>query len=158
MTVTEITNVIDMFKKFTMKTMRRDGQIKESDSVINISENEIINRLVDAMRYINRCVSPSFIRDWCLKCCRHLSATADLFQKQQQGPQRTRVLAKHVLENIYLDEREFLCMMCNAFDRQQIMQEIHDPDFRLKKKTMKDVDENEDQEYKFTIYQLDDNK
>ena len=49
-------------------------------------------------------------------------------------------------------------MMCNAFDRQQIMQEIHDPDFRLKKKTMKDVDENEDQEYKFTIYQLDDNK
>ena len=48
--------------------------------------------------------------------------------------------------------------MCNALDRQQIMREIHDPDFRLNKRTLKDLDEQEDTEYKFTIYQLDQSK
>ena len=49
-----------------------------------------------------------------------------------------RVYARHVLETMYLDEREFLCMMCNAFDRQQILSEIHDPDFQMNKHKLLD--------------------
>lgn len=38
------------------------------------------------------------------------------------------------------------------------MKEIHDPDFRLNKHTMQDLVAQEDTEYKFTIYQLDQSK
>ena len=38
------------------------------------------------------------------------------------------------------------------------MKEIHDPDFRLKKHRLGDLDEQEDTEYKFTIYRLDSSK
>ena len=46
---------------------------------------------------------------------------------------RPKLYARHILESTCLDEREFLSLMCNAFDRQQIMSEIHDPDFSLNK-------------------------
>lgn len=73
---------------------------------------------------------------------------------------RNRVYARHVLETMFLDEREFLCMMCNAFDRQQILSEIHDPDFQMNKHKLMDPaceDQNESA-YKFTIYQMDQTK
>ena len=41
--------------------------------------------------------------------------------------------------------------MCNAHDRQQILQEIHDPDFRLKKCVKGPVPSS----LKFIIYELD---
>ena len=62
---------------------------------------------------------------------------------------------------MYLDEREFLSLMCNAFDRQQIMREIHDPDFRLNKQQMKNtnmLDPGSEAEHKFIIYELDSSK
>ena len=71
-----------------------------------------------------------------------------------------RIYARHVLETMFLDEREFLCMMCNAFDRQQIMSEIHDPDFRMNKYKLQDpaADDKEGSAFKFTIYQMDHTK
>ena len=56
-----------------------------------------------------------------------------------------------------LNERELLCLMCNAHDRQQIMQEIHDPEYKLKKQTMGDFPGATDDQ-KFTIYSLDHTK
>ena len=86
------------------------------------------------MRYINKVLCPAFIRDWCLKCSRHLSSTRDLYWQKLKAPKSPAVKARHVLESAYLDEREFLCLMCNALDRHQIMVEIHDPsDFRMNK-------------------------
>ena len=76
------------------------------------------------MRYINKILSPAFIRDWCLKCCRHLKATQDMFNTDKgktgskiTGVSRPKIMARHVLEQMYLDEREFLSLMCNALDR-----------------------------------------
>lgn len=90
------------------------------------------------MRYINKTISLSFVRDWCLKCSRYLKSTEVLYsinsklerqQVSQSSPfQRSktggtaagrppRILARHALQHSYLDEREFLCLMCNSFDR-----------------------------------------
>ena len=92
--------------------------------MIMISEHGLIDRLIQSMCYINKVISASFIRDWCLKTCRHLKCSAHhfnqtFFDKKSKviGGGRVRVYARHVLETMYLDEREFLCMMCNAFDR-----------------------------------------
>ena len=85
MTVTEITNVMDLFKKFTMKKFGRDGRIKAVECLIKVSELGVIERLVTAMRYINKVITPSFVRDWCLKCCRHLKSSADLFVGQRNN-------------------------------------------------------------------------
>ena len=80
MNVQEIANVMDLFYKFTMKVELEDGTYKEEDDVLLLSEMGLVERLVQGMRYINKVISPAFIRDWCLKCCRHLKSTAHLFK------------------------------------------------------------------------------
>ena len=77
--VQEIQNVMDLFKKFTMKRPTDDGQIQEPDKVIEIMEHGVLERLIKSMIGINKVISPAFVRDWCLKCCRYLSATSDIF-------------------------------------------------------------------------------
>ena len=92
------------------------------------------------MRYINKVLSPAFIRDWCLKCSRYLTSTKDLYWQKLKAPKSPAVKARHVLESVYLDEREFLCLMCNAYDRHQLMMEIHDPtDFHLSKHALEPI-------------------
>ena len=77
LTVSEIANVLDLFKKFTMRPPTLDGTLRESDKSIRIIEYGAIERLVKSMIAINKVISPAFVRDWCLKCCRWLSATSD---------------------------------------------------------------------------------
>ena len=79
MTITEISNAMDLFKKFTMKAIESDGSMKQAEEVILISDHGVLDRLIKAMRYINKVISPSFVRDWCLKCCRHLRCSAHHF-------------------------------------------------------------------------------
>ena len=151
----EISDVMDLFKKFTMSKKNSDGTVeKEKDEEMMIFKHGLIEQLIKAMTYINKTINAAFIRDWVLKCSRYIDSTSHfflskrsalnsqpiLFKRPNYGStynHKTRVLAKTILESVYLTEREFLCLMCNAFDRQQIMQEIHDPDFRLNKYTMK---------------------
>jgi len=57
MTVTEIANVMDLFRKFTMKQEQEDGTLKEAEEVIFISKMGTLDSLVKSMRYINRTIS-----------------------------------------------------------------------------------------------------
>ena len=145
MTIKEIADVMDLYRKFTMKVQNPDGTVKEAEDAISVAEHGLLERLIMSMRYINKVLTPAFIRDWCLKCCRHLKSTAEILKAYRQAKNTSmqlfasnsskasligsKVNARHVLENTHIDEREFLCLMCNAFDRQQIIREIHDPDF-----------------------------
>ena len=79
MTITELSSTMDLFKKFTMKTVSIDGTITKANDAIMISEHGLLDRLIQSMRYINKVISPSFIRDWCLKTCRHLKCSAHHF-------------------------------------------------------------------------------
>ena len=78
MTVTEIANTMDLFRKFTMKKTQADGSITEATDLIYISQFGILEQLIKAMRYINKVISEAFVRDWCLKCCRYIKSTVEL--------------------------------------------------------------------------------
>ena len=130
--------------------------MEENDLLLAVSDNSTVEKLLKAMRYINKVLYPAFIRDWCLKCSRHLSSTKDLYWQKLKAPKSPAVKARHVLESAYLDEREFLCLLCNAFDRHQLMMEIHDPwDFHMSKHTLeKSANKDSTSVYKDNIYKL----
>lgn len=79
MTVSELKNMMDLFKKFTMKEFFEDGKVRDAEDFIFI-ENGNLDRLIKQMRYINKILGPAFVRDWCLKCCRYLNCTSPLFK------------------------------------------------------------------------------
>ena len=87
MTITEIANSMDLFRKFTMKKTKEDGTVKEADEVIILSELGTVEELIKAMCYINKVMSPAFIRDWCLKCCQTIKATKGFFLNQRSALQ-----------------------------------------------------------------------
>ena len=75
----EIQNVIDLFKKFTMKRSTEFGILQVTEKFIPIMMHGVLERFIKAMSSMNKVISPAFVRDWCLKCCRYLKATRDLF-------------------------------------------------------------------------------
>ena len=95
---------------------------------IKIADYDVIDRLIKTMISINKVISPAFVRDWCLKCCRYIRATRDQFKRpnatlttawqERTDFHKSKVLARHILEAMHLDLRELLCLMCNAHDRQ----------------------------------------
>ena len=70
-----------MFKKFTLKPALENGEIQASEKFISISKMGEIERLIKVMSGMNKVISPAFIRDWCLKCCRYIKATCDQFKR-----------------------------------------------------------------------------
>ena len=43
-------------------------------------------------------------------------------------------------KELSLYPHEFLCLICNSFDRQQALESLYKPDFELKKKYLKNHD------------------
>ena len=127
LTINEIQNVLDLFKKFTRRQPTQEGDVREADKIIKIIEYGVMERLIKSMIGINKVLSTAYVRDWCLKCCRWLKATADQFTRTDQlltatwqmreDFHKSKVLARQILENMHVDLREFLCLMCNAHDR-----------------------------------------
>lgn len=113
MNVQEISNIMDLYKKFTMKKTMVDGSIREQVEFLVISQYGILEELIKAMSYINRTINPAFVRDWCLKCCRHLESTRSFFMSNRSAlnsnpilfknpntcnKHKIKVMARHVLE------------------------------------------------------------
>ena len=59
--------------------------MKEADDAITIAEHGLLEKLIKSMRYINKVLTPAFIRDWCLKCCKYLKSTAEILKAYRQA-------------------------------------------------------------------------
>ena len=113
------------------------------------------------MRAINKVMSPWFIRDWCLKCFKYLRHTSVLVFNNSlaigRSPSKARLHAKVILDAIEIESYEFLCLMANAFNRQQLIKDIHNPNFKLHKKYMRHALDRDD-DPQFYIYEMDHTK
>jgi hypothetical protein len=121
---------------------------------------EETDHVIDSLRFIDKALCEGFVRDWCLKTFRYLeiSSKLDLGQLTEDGDQiRNGLRAKAILEGVTLSVHEYLCLMANAIDKQKILLEIHNPDFRLKKEVI--VTQNTGgKDYHSAIYRMDADK
>ena len=128
---------------------------------IEVHESHQLITLVKGMRAMDKAMSPWFIRDWCLKCFKYLRHTAPLVFNHSLAPGRSpskpRLNAKIILDAVELESYEFLCLMANAFNRQQLIKDLHNPNFNLNKKYMRHNLEKDD-DPRFFIYEMDDSK
>ena len=112
----EIKGSLDLFEQHRALT-KTNG--------IKISDPYQLNNLIKGMRAINKVMCPWFIRDWCLKCFKHLKATSILVFNNSlavgKSPSKVKLQARNILETIELEAHEFLCLMANAFNRQQLI-------------------------------------
>ena len=112
----EIKGSLDLFEQHRALT-KTNG--------IKINDPYQLNNLIKGMRAINKVMCPWFIRDWCLKCFKHLKATSILVFNNSlavgKSPSKVKLQARNILETIELEAHEFLCLMANAFNRQQLI-------------------------------------
>ena len=152
MTKDEIKGSLDLFEQHRAQTKTKG---------IKIADPFYLKQLITGMRAMNKVMSPWFIRDWCLKCFKHLKVTSIMVFNNSlaigRSPSKVKLQARNILETVELEAHEFLCLMANAFNRQQLIQELHDPNFKLEKQYIRHSQDKDD-EPSFYIYKMDASK